>query len=61
MDNISRSDQDVAERPRTVDKSRFPIRRRRWGALAVFGVLAAAIAAVGSDLRWQRSRRPALR
>ena len=46
MDNISLSDQDVAERARTADAGRSPIRRRRrWGALAVFGV-AAVIAAV---------------
>ena len=53
MDNISLSDQDVAERARAADDSRPPVRRRRrWRALAVFGVVA-VLAAVGGEQIWR--------
>lgn len=59
MDNISLSDQDVAESARAVDDSRSPIRRRRrWGALAILGVVA-VIAAVGGEQIWRAGQQPA--
>ncbi len=59
MDNISLSDQDVPERARIADAGRSPIRRRRrWGALAVFGV-AAIIAAVAGEQIWHAGQQPA--
>jgi membrane fusion protein, multidrug efflux system len=59
MDNISLSDQDVPERARIVDAGRSPIRRRRrWGALAVFGVVA-IIAAVAGEQIWHAGQQPA--
>ena len=59
MDNISLSDQDVAERARAADDSRSPVRRRRpWRALAVLGVVA-VIAAVGGEQVWRAGQQPA--
>ena len=59
MDNISLSDQDVAERARVADDGRSPIRRRRrWRALALFGVVA-VIAAVGGEQVWRAGQQPA--
>ena len=59
MDNISLSDQDVAESARAADDSRSPVRRRRrWRALAVFGVVA-VIAAVGGEQIWHARQQPA--
>jgi multidrug efflux system membrane fusion protein len=56
MDNFSLSGQDIAERSSGADGSRPPIRRRRrWGALAVFGILA-VVAAVGGEQVWRASR-----
>ena len=59
MDNISLSDQDVAESARAADDSRSPVRRRRrWGVLAVLGV-AAVIAAVAGEQIWHAGQQPA--
>ena len=59
MDNISLSDQDVAESARAADDSRSPVRRRRrWGALAVLGVVA-VIAAVAGEQIWHARQQPA--
>ena len=59
MDDISLSDQDVAESARAADDSRSPVRRRRrWGALAVFGVVA-VIAAVAGEQIWHAGQQPA--
>jgi multidrug efflux system membrane fusion protein len=58
MDNISLSDQDVPERARTADAIRSPFRRRRFGALVVFGVVA-VIAAVGGEQIWRAHEQPA--
>jgi multidrug efflux system membrane fusion protein len=62
MDNMSLTDQDVAERTSVADDGRMPVRRRgRWRALALFGVVAilAAVGAVGGDRIWWSSERPA--
>ncbi len=59
MDNISLTDQDVAERTHVAGDSRPPIRRRRrWRALALVGVLA-ILAAVGGERAWRAGQRPA--
>jgi multidrug efflux system membrane fusion protein len=59
MDNISLSDQDVAERAGAADHGHPPIRRRRrWGGLAVFGVVA-VIAAAGAGEIWRAREQPA--
>jgi membrane fusion protein, multidrug efflux system len=58
MDNISLGAQDVAERERSADDRRPPVRpRRRWRALVVLAVLAIT-AAVGGEQVW-RTRQPA--
>ena len=52
MDSFSLGDQDIAERTRAADDLRPLARpRRRWGALAVFAVLA-IVAAVGGEHVW---------
>jgi multidrug efflux system membrane fusion protein len=57
MDNFSLSDRDVAER--AADNGRSPIRRRRrWGKLAVVGVVA-VIAGVGGAQVWRARQQPA--
>jgi multidrug efflux system membrane fusion protein len=59
MDNISLTDQDVAERTSVADDSRMPVRHRgRWRPLALFGVVA-VLAAVGGNRTWWASERPA--
>jgi RND family efflux transporter MFP subunit len=59
MDNISLSDQDVAERSRVVEDSRPPARSgRRWGALIIVGVVA-IIAAVAGERFWRVREQPA--
>jgi multidrug efflux system membrane fusion protein len=59
MDNISLSDQDVAERAHAAEDSRPPARpRRRWGALVGVGVLA-VIAAVAGERFWRAREQPA--
>ncbi len=59
MDNISLTDQDVAERTQVAEGRRPPVRRRRrWGALALVGVIA-ALAAVGGERGWRAGDRPA--
>ncbi len=59
MDNISATDQDVAERARVADGSRFPARRgRRWRALALVGVVA-MLAALGGERVWRAGEHPA--
>jgi multidrug efflux system membrane fusion protein len=58
MDNVSLGAQDVAERERSADDRRPPVRpRRRWRALVVLAVLAIT-AAVGGEQVW-RTRQPA--
>jgi RND family efflux transporter MFP subunit len=58
MDNISLSDQDVAERTRVADDGRPPIRRRRrWPGLAIVGVLV-VVAAVGGEQYWRAHEPP---
>jgi hypothetical protein len=52
MDNLSLSDQDVAERARAADGGLPRRPRRRWRALAVFAVLA-IVAAVGGQQVWR--------
>jgi membrane fusion protein, multidrug efflux system len=55
MDNISVSDQDVAERRRAAGEDRAPIRRRgRWRVLAFVGVVA-ILAAAGGERVWRAS------
>ena len=52
MDSFSLGDRDIAERTRAADNLRPLARpRRRWGALAVFAVLA-IVAAVGGEHVW---------
>jgi multidrug efflux system membrane fusion protein len=59
MDNISLSDQVVAERVPAADRGPPPIRRRRrWGALALFGVVA-VLAVVGGEQVWHSRQQPA--
>jgi membrane fusion protein, multidrug efflux system len=60
MDNISLSDQDVAERVAAADRGPPPPirRRRRWGILAAFGVLA-IVAVVGGEQVWRAREQPA--
>jgi membrane fusion protein, multidrug efflux system len=59
MDNISLAHQDIAERTRVIDEGRPPIRRpRRWGALALVGVVAVLLAA-GTQHFWLADERPA--
>ncbi len=59
MDNISLSDQDVAERARVVDDSRPPVRgRRRWRALSLVGAVA-ILAVVGGERTWRAGPGPA--
>src|SRR5271163_1246850 len=59
MDNISLTDQDVAERAGFADDSGPPVRRhRRWRALAVVGVVA-MLAAAGGEHVWWSSEQPA--
>jgi membrane fusion protein, multidrug efflux system len=59
MDNLSLSDQDVAERTRIADDARPPARPRRpWRALTVLAVLVIA-AAVGGQQIWRGHQQPA--
>jgi multidrug efflux system membrane fusion protein len=59
MDNISLTDQDVAERAGFADDSGPPVRRhRRWRALAVVGVVA-MLAAAGGEHVWRDGAPPA--
>jgi membrane fusion protein, multidrug efflux system len=59
MDNISLSDQDVAERISAADHGPPPIRRRRgWAALVVFGALA-ILAVTGGEQVWRARQQPA--
>ena len=59
MDNISLTDQDVAERvPRCRSRPPPGHRRRRWRALALVGVVA-ALAAVGGEQVWRAGEHPA--
>ena len=59
MDNISLTDQDVAERTRVTRDSRLPVRRRRrWRALGLAGIVAALVA-VAAGRGWLADRHPA--
>ncbi len=59
MDNISLSDQDLAERTQVADDSATPVRRRRpWRALALVGVVA-MLAAMGGEQVWRAGEHPA--
>jgi membrane fusion protein, multidrug efflux system len=59
MDNLSLSDQDVAERTRIADDARPSSRRRRpWRALTVLAVLVIA-AAIGGQQVWFGHQQPA--
>jgi membrane fusion protein, multidrug efflux system len=58
MDNISLTDQDVAERATIADDSYPPARRRgRWPALALLGAVA-LLAAVGAQHVWPTGEHP---
>jgi RND family efflux transporter MFP subunit len=58
MDNIHLTEQDVAERTRTADEGRLPMRpRRRWRAVAIVTVLA-IVAAVGAEQFWRAHEVP---
>ncbi len=58
MDNLSLTDQDVAERARVADGASTPVhRRRRWRGAALVGVLA-ALAAVGGEQAWRAGEHP---
>jgi RND family efflux transporter MFP subunit len=57
MDNVSLTDQDLAERARTADGGRPP-GRRRWRGLAAVAVLA-IIAAVAAEQVWHAEQPPA--
>ena len=59
MDNLSLTDQDVAERARVAGDNRPTVRpRRRWHALALVGILA-TLAAVGGERVWRAGKHPA--
>jgi membrane fusion protein, multidrug efflux system len=59
MDNISLTDEDVAERTRVARDSRLPVRRRRrWRALGLAGI-AAALVAMAAGRAWLADRHPA--
>jgi multidrug efflux system membrane fusion protein len=58
MDNVSLSDQDIAERTRVAeDGQRAGRPRRRWRALSVFVVLA-VLAALGGERFWRAREQP---
>jgi multidrug efflux system membrane fusion protein len=58
MDNISLTDQDVAERTRVALDSRLPLRRRRrWRALGLAGM--ATLVAIAAGRAWLADRHPA--
>jgi membrane fusion protein, multidrug efflux system len=59
MDNISLTDQDVAERTRVARDGRLPgRRRRRWRGLGLAGIVAALVA-VAAGRAWLADRHPA--
>jgi multidrug efflux system membrane fusion protein len=59
MDNISLGDQDLAERGRVAGETGTPVvRRRRWRALALIG-LVVILAALGGEQAWRAGEHPA--